>query len=131
MGRGVCQVLKETGCDRTRGDCPFEHYSLEFHPKGDRKGNPSHGPKKVGVLRKSLFFMSSSHTFTNKIIIKTYKQLKPEGLDSKKSSSRSRQPGGASLGLSALAGRLQRGGTPQMGGGLVALNSCHHKPCPH
>lgn len=78
-----------------------------------------------------LLLMSSCHTFANKIIIKTHKQLKPEELDSKKSSSLSRQPGGASLGLSALAGRLQRGGTPRLGGGLATLNSCHHKPCPH
>lgn len=42
----------------------------------------------------------------------------------------SRLPGGASLGLSALADRLQRGVTPWLGGGLLAFNSCHHKPCP-
>lgn len=111
-------MLKETGSDRTRGNCSLEHYSLEFYPKADRKGKPSHGRKtsylkEVGVLRTLLLFMYSCHTFANKIIIKTHKQLKPEELDSKKkSSSLSRQPGGASLGLSALAGRLQRGGTP-------------------
>lgn len=74
----------------------------------------------MGVLRTLLSFMSSFHTFANKIIIQMYKQLKPEGLDSKKSSSLSRQSGGASLGLSALAGRLQRGGTPRLGGGLAS-----------
>lgn len=86
MRRGVCQVLKVTGCDRTRGDCPLEHFSLEFHLNADRKGKLSHGPersslKEPGVLRTLLFSMSSIHTFANKIIIKTHKQLKPEGLD--------------------------------------------------
>lgn len=46
MGTGVCQVLMETGCDRTRGDCLSQHDSLEFHPNADRKGKPSPGLKR-------------------------------------------------------------------------------------
>lgn len=81
VGTGVCQVLKETGCDRTRGDCPFKHYSLEFHPNADRKGKVSLGLKEVGGPEDiTLFFFTSSlHAFANKIIMKAHKQLKPEG----------------------------------------------------
>lgn len=77
VGTGVCQVLKETGCDRTRGDCPFKHYSLEFHPNADRKGKVSHGLKEVGGRGPEdiTLFFSRLH----KIIMKAHKQLKPEG----------------------------------------------------
>lgn len=82
MGTGVCQVLMEKRCDRTRGDCLSQRFSLEFYPSADRKGKPSHGLKRcfkgLGVLNTLLFFMSSFHTFANKIIIK------PEGLDSRR-----------------------------------------------
>lgn len=65
MGRGVCQVLKETGCDRTRVDCPLKHYSLQFHLNAHRKGKLSMAQreslKEAGVLKTLFFHVFNSH----------------------------------------------------------------------